>query len=55
MNNNTKTKQELAQEAFIAKLSGIAEYKTPNEIWWETERGDKITIEFINNSMSDFI
>ena len=29
MNNTTKTAQELAQEAFIAKLSGIAEYKNP--------------------------
>ena len=55
MNNSTKTMQELAQEVFIAKLSGIAKYKTPNEIWWENEQGDKITIEFINNSVSNFI
>jgi antitoxin component YwqK of YwqJK toxin-antitoxin module len=55
MNNTTKTAQELAQEAFIAKLSGIAEYKNPNEIWWENEYGNKITIEFINNSVSNVI
>ena len=49
------TMQELAQEAFIAKLSDIAEYKTPNEIWWEDQQGDKITIEFIGNSVSNFV
>ena len=55
MNNTIKTMQELAQDAFIAKLSGIAEYKNPNEIWWENEWGDKLTIEFIDNSISSFI
>ena len=55
MNNATKTMQEIAQEAFIAKLSGIAEYKNPNEIWWEEQWGNKISIEFIDNSISNFI
>ena len=47
MNNTTKTTQELAQEAFIAKLSGIAEYKNPNEIQWE----DNMEIKSQQNSL----
>ena len=35
---------------FIAKLSGIAEYKNENEIWCK-ERGVDVTIEFLNNSI----
>jgi antitoxin component YwqK of YwqJK toxin-antitoxin module len=55
MNNTTKTMQELVQEAFIAKLSDIVEYKNPNEIWWKNEWGHKITIEFVDNSVSSSV
>ena len=39
------------ENAFIAKLSGIAEHKNKNEneIWWECN-GTRITIEFLNDS-----
>jgi len=43
--------QQDFENAFIAKLSGIAEYKNENEIWWECN-GTRVTIEFLNDSAS---
>jgi len=43
--------QQDFENAFIAKLSGIVEYKNKNEIWWE-DNEHKVTIEFLNDSAS---
>ena len=43
--------QQIIKDAFIAKLSGIAEHKNDKEIWWEDLHGNKVTIEFVNNSI----
>jgi len=41
--------QQDFENAFIAKLSGIVEYKNENEMWWE-DNEHKVTIEFLNDS-----
>ena len=43
--------QQDFENAFIAKLSGIVEYKNENEMWWE-DNERKVTIEFLNDSAS---
>jgi uncharacterized protein len=49
-----QTMQQILEDAFIAKLSGIAEYKNEKEIWWK-ESNLKFTIEFLNDSVSNVI
>ena len=43
--------QQDFENVFIAKLSGIAEYKNKNEMWYENNE-NKVTIEFLNDSIS---
>ena len=45
--------EQTFKDAYIAKLTGIAEYKNENEIWWDSGLwvDSKITIEFLNNSI----
>lgn len=45
----------LLKDAYIAKLSGIVEYKNDKEMWWESFIGTMFTIEFIENSIDNAI
>ena len=42
-------------DVYIAKLSGIAEYKNEKEMWREDSDDGKFTIEFIDDSISKVI
>ena len=45
--------EQTFKDAYIAKLTGIAEYKNENEIWWENPDCEwRMTIEFVDNSIS---
>ena len=46
---------QMLKDIFIAKLSGIAEYKNEKEIWWENATGERVTIEFVDNTIDDII
>ena len=43
--------EQTSKDAYIAKFSGLAEYKNEKEMWWDVGCL-KFTIEFINDSIS---
>ncbi|MFA5024164.1 MAG: hypothetical protein WC523_04370 [Patescibacteria group bacterium] len=47
--------QTLAEDAFILYLSGAAEMKNDREIWTTNQSGERITIEFVNDSSDNII
>jgi hypothetical protein len=55
MRNEELPNNQMLQDAYIAKLSGIAEYKNEKEIWWENTIGERITIEFVDDIVTDAI
>jgi antitoxin component YwqK of YwqJK toxin-antitoxin module len=46
--------EQTFQDAYIAKLSGVAEYNNEKEIWWDVGE-ERFTIEFVNDSVSKAI
>jgi len=45
--------KEVLNNAFVLYLSGAAEFRKKNEMWWQMDDDyDKITIEFVSDSPS---
>jgi hypothetical protein len=55
MRKHYKMNGQIFRDAYIAKLTGIVEYKNDKQIWWKDDEGNKITIEFVDNSISKVI
>jgi len=45
----------LLHDAMTAYLAGLTTNRTEKEIWWENERGDKLTVELVNSRWEKYI